>query len=1208
MYRKPQTLKALALCALLASAARGSNLFVLPTFTGNATSSATVYSGNPLTAAGTFTTASDAFIVLARPTLLPADTKYYVISRSGSNSLIILNSALTPVGTPISFGQNVSTAALTPNGQQLLIVSGNLRIYNTQDDSEVRTSFLDVGLNPNDIAITPDSTRAFVMSAQGQRITAVDLTTNQIVGNIPLPGITSGSATMGPNGLLYVSAEGRVLEIDPRATPFDSAAIRRQFTFGGARITRLQFTPDGTRAVAGNLSPQSGHALIYFSLDLLNAQTAVIAPTDSLSGFLFEKVFVAGNDRAYAVTSGTSVQARKIYQLSLPVPPVTGALPPPVVTEAFFGSLGNMPIVDTIAFTPEYPQATRMYVSAPLNLLQQNAQNTIYTVALTSNPPNVSGQTPIAFVPGPLNFTGPAITAAEEPPSGIIPINANQGTVGLGGRTLPFGVRVIGASGRPIFGVPVTFSPITSGVTLLGTATATSNSNGIAMISAQAPAAAGPFSIAVAIGSSGLTTGFNFSAVGGSGGGGGGGGGGTNAGQLAILQGDGQAVYEGNESKDIRIRLLNPAGAPVVGSTVTWAVTQGLSRFATASFVDENGRVTTTTDSKGESVMRVRAQVVEINKSFSQNILTATVGDQTATIYITSVLSTSGGGIAPPPSANFQSPDEQRGLTGKAGQVLTGAIVAQIVASTGPELGQIIPNVGMEVRVESLQVPPPSAECSPKRVPLGNEQGIVTCDLKLTGRAGTGTLIVTVGGYTERKFPLRVDAGEPNELKILNGNNQSGDINQVLSAPLVVELGDGGGNTLGSATVRWEIIQGQATLTNSTTVTDNNGRASNTVKLGTQSGTILIRATALGGKQPSVTFESRVNVTVSGLVKVSGDPQTTFTNSAFANPLSVLVLDNRQIAVPGVTVNFTVNSGSATLSSGSVTTDSSGRASVSVRAGGGAGPIVITAITQGVAQGVTFNLTSQLPGPIPGAFLNAASGERGAVVPGGIFTLQGQGLAPDLRGCIEGVAVIGQIPTRLNQVELQFGTTLAPIFSVCNLNGQETVTFQAPFELTPGFPVSVIARVGAGSTTINNVQVRDYQPGTFEDTDSQGRKYAVAIKPNGTYVTPDNPARYGEIIRVFITGAGQTTPAAATGATGVTGQRLGIDVVVGLNDLGVRVVSAEYARGLVGVYEVQFEVPQGTQTGATRPLGILLARPSGQFVFPDNSPSIAIAP
>lgn len=1208
MFGKPNASRAVALCAILAFPALGNNLFVLPTFTGNATASATVYSGNPLTSAGTFTTSSDAFLVLARPTQNPADTKYYVISRSGSNSLVILNSSFTPVGTPLSFGQNVSAAALTPDGKYLLIVAGNLRIYNTADDSEVRTSFLDVGLNPNDIAVSQDSTRAFIMTAQGQKVTAVDLTSFQIVGNIPLPAITSGYASISPNGLLYVSAQNRILEVDPRATPFDSAAIRRQFTFAGANLTKLQFTPDGTRALAGNTAPQSGQALIYLSLDYVNPQTAIVAPTDTLGGVLFDKVYVAGNDRAYAVASNTSgAAARKMFQLQLPVAPATGALQPPVVTDSFFGSLGNIPIVDTVAFSNEYPQAQRMYISAPLNLLQNAAQNTVYSASLTSNPPNVTGQVPVTYLPGPLNYAGPAQTLTQEPPSGVIPINTIQPNVSLSGRTLPFGVRVLGASGKPLYGIQVVFTPTTPGVQLIGNQTASTNTDGIAMITAQAPPTAGPFAVSVSVGSSGLSTGFSFTAGGSTGGNGGTGGGGS--GLLTVVTGDGQVVTEGNESRDILVRVVDAAGKPVVGANVTWAISQGLSRFTLGTVLDDSGRMQTVTDSKGESTNRVRAQIVEINRSSSQSVLTVTSGDQTATLYITSTLATSGGGIAPFPSANFQAPNEQQGLTGKAGQTLTGAIVAQVVTSTGPELGQVIPNVGMEVRVDNIPgTVGPGAECTPKKVPLGNEQGIITCDLKLTGKAGTGTLVVTVGGFTERKYPLRVEAGEPSELKIVNGNSQSGDINQLLPAPLIVELGDGGGNTLGSATVRWEVIQGQATLTNSTTITDNNGRASNTVRLGSQPGVILVRATALGGKQPTVTFESRINVTVTGLIKVSGDPQTTFTNSAFANPLVVQVLDNRQAPVPGVAVNFTVGSGSATLSSATATTDSSGRAQVTVRAGNNAGPIAIQANTAGVGQGVVFNLTAQLPGPVPSTFLNAASGQRGSIVPGGVYTLQGAGFAPDLRGCIEGVPVVGQLPTRLNQVELQFGSTLAPIFSVCNLSGVESVTFQAPFELTPGFPVTMIARVGAGSTTVNNVQVLDYQPGIFETADAQGRKYAVALRPDGSFVTPDNPARYGEIVRVYITGAGQVTPAAFTGSTGVAGQKIAIDVVVGLNDQGVRVVSAEYAQGMVGVYEVKFEIPQGTQTGGARPLGILLVRPNGQFIYPENSPTIAVAP
>ncbi|MCC6536932.1 MAG: hypothetical protein IT162_05245 [Bryobacterales bacterium] len=1220
MFPKPNAFTAVALSAILSSHALANNLFVLPTFTGSATANASVYNGTPLALANTFTTASDAYLVLTRPAQEESGTKYYVVSKSGSNSLITLNAALQPVGNPLSFGQNVTAAAVSPNGQRLLVVAGNLRIYNTQDDTEVRTQFLDVGINPTDVTFTADSTRAFVMSAQAQRITAVDLTTNSILGQISLPGITQGFAAMGPNGLLYVSAQSRIYEINPYNAVFDTNSVRRQFNFPSANLARLVFTPDGTRALVANLAPTSGQAIIYLSLDLATSQQAVITPTDALSGFSFDKIYVASNSRAYAITANTSVSGRKLYNLDLPAIPATGVLQPPVVTEAFFGSLGNISIADTLAFTNEYPGAQRMYVSAPLSLLQQAAQNTIYSINLATSPPNVLGTTAISFLAGPLNYAGPAVTTVQEAPSGIIPINAVQSATSLGGRTLPFGVKVIGASGRPLFNVPVVFSSTTPGVQLVGASITNTNSDGVAMMVAQAPATAGAFSVNVALGSSGLTTSFSFVAGTGTGSGGGGGGsGGT--GKLSVLRGDGLVVRTGNESADIVVKLEDNTGKAVVGANVRWAVTQGDGTFTSNLQITETGQAiaNTVTDSQGFSSIRFRAPLLTSGISTSQAVITVTAADLTETLYANTILAIADGAQAAPPSVTFLNTQGQPidvipiSISGKAGQTLRNAIRAELTLNAGGagtvRLSKVGLRIGLASNGDPATAPSAVAQCDPRAAALSGDDGYVVCDVKLIGRAGTTRESIIIGEFQSFPLNVRIEPGEPGKLTKINGDGQSGEPNTSLPIPLAVEVGDEGGNLLPSASVRWEIIQGQGQLANSTTITDTQGRSSNTLRLGNAPGNILIRATALSGTQPTVTFEARVNVTVAGLLKVSGDNQTTFTGSAFPSALVVQVNDTRQLPVGGQVVNFAITSGSATLSADSATTDSNGRATVTVRAGVNPGPIVITATPRGVAQSVTFNLTAQLPGPVITArdFTNAASGERGSIVPGGVFTLTGGGLAPDLRGCVEGVAVIGQLPTRLANVELQFGSTLAPLFSVCNVNGRETVTFQAPFELTPGFTASLTARVGTGSTQITGIDVKDYQPGTFETTDAQGRRYAVAIRPNGSFVTPENPARYGEVIRVYITGAGQVTPAAVTGSTGA-GQPIATDVVVGLNDQGVRIVSAQYARGMVGVYEIQFEVPSGTATGSARSLGILLVRPNGQFIFPDNSPTIAIAP
>ena len=84
---------------------------------------------------------------------------------------------------------------------------------------------------------------------------------------------------------------------------------------------------------------------------------------------------------------------------------------------------------------------------------------------------------------------------------------------------------------------------------------------------------------------------------------------------------------------------------------------------------------------------------------------------------------------------------------------------------------------------------------------------------------------------------------------------------------------------------------------------------------------------------------------------------------------------------------------------------------------------------------------------------------------------------------------------------------------------------------------------------------------------------------------------------MYATGLGQTSPPLVTGQTvalveDASGnlvpqeQDVTARVVVGVNNAGVRVVAAKAAYGLVGVYEVQFEVPSGTATGNDAPFAI----------------------
>jgi len=90
----------------------------------------------------------------------------------------------------------------------------------------------------------------------------------------------------------------------------------------------------------------------------------------------------------------------------------------------------------------------------------------------------------------------------------------------------------------------------------------------------------------------------------------------------------------------------------------------------------------------------------------------------------------------------------------------------------------------------------------------------------------------------------------------------------------------------------------------------------------------------------------------------------------------------------------------------------------------------------------------------------------------------------------------------------------------------------------------------------------------------------VLARPDGTFVTPQNPARRGEQIRIYVTGLGPVLPLASTNQPGVPGQAVYYPVSVGVNNAGVRVVSAEYAVNLLGVYVMAIEIPTDAPMGA----------------------------
>ena len=274
-------------------------------------------------------------------------------------------------------------------------------------------------------------------------------------------------------------------------------------------------------------------------------------------------------------------------------------------------------------------------------------------------------------------------------------------------------------------------------------------------------------------------------------------------------------------------------------------------------------------------------------------------------------------------------------------------------------------------------------------------------------------------------------------------------------------------------------------------------------------------------------------------------------------------------------------------------TDASGHAQITVTAGATPGTVTVTAFIGTLSQTFTLTIIPRARSLSSGSFFNAGGATRiGALSPCSLVTVIASGLAPNVQGLVFNTNAFGPWATTLASDTVTVNNVAAPIYSVGNVNGVEQLTFQVPCETAPANSVPITINVGGGSATVN-FPVQAASPGIFETVMSDGVRRAVVIRPDGTFVSLQNPARRGEVVRVFVTGMGPAAPAIVTGALPVPGADslvLG-QVIVGVNNAGARVVTARVSPNLIGVYELAFQVPSDAPTGNDVVLSVAVNAP-----------------
>ncbi|HEY1183078.1 MAG TPA: hypothetical protein VGE89_02770 [Bryobacteraceae bacterium] len=679
---------------------------------------------------------------------------------------------------------------------------------------------------------------------------------------------------------------------------------------------------------------------------------------------------------------------------------------------------------------------------------------------------------------------------------------------------------------------------------------------------------------------------------------------------VTIISGNGQLTCQAcfNSSflnfDPLVVEVTDAKGNALPGVQVTWAVTSGSAFIGTGNSGGVSSAVTNTGSTGQTSVSIGQQEAQQSGPQFGAvSTITASAGNASATFFESQSAA----------ALNQEQAFNDVYVSYGNAPIVGGPPISGVAGSASPtsnfsmsvftDPGAGVPNVALFLLNPDGSIGPsptvPSAYCQTQPgagnyTTLTNAQGVATCNVAFGPVAGTGTYKIVTGGavpqtagnppdtnFESGALNLSVTAPSVGAVKVISGNNQPIATAGAQLQALVAEVVDASGNPLVGQTVTWAVSPVNAIqLNNETASSDSNGlvKVENPVFSASASGTITVTVTSTKNASAVATFTltAQQPVTVGSLTIPNGTPQSqnAVEGLAFTDQLAVMVTGTNGQPMSGVTVSFVSAGVSITLSATSTTTNSNGVALVTATAGLTPGTATVTASIGTFSQAFTLNVLAPGPNLTPASFLNGADGQVGSVSPCSIAAIAGSGVAPGGTGL---PPVLGPLQYEVATDTVSFGTGSAaipaPIFSVSNIPGQQQILILVPCEVTPG-TVPVTVTVNGGQQTLN-IKVQPASPGIFQTTMSDGVVRAVIERPDGTFASPSNPARRGELVTAFVTGLGSVSPQIATNALPIwnTPSFVNGQVIVGVNNEGAPVTTAQLSPDIIGVYYVEFQIP-----------------------------------
>jgi len=417
-------------------------------------------------------------------------------------------------------------------------------------------------------------------------------------------------------------------------------------------------------------------------------------------------------------------------------------------------------------------------------------------------------------------------------------------------------------------------------------------------------------------------------------------------GTVRLVAGNGSATFAGDSGPATQASLNSPTGVAVDSSGNLYIADSQNHRIRK---IDTAGTITTIAGNG-------TATFAGDGSAATQASLSSPAGvspDSSGNLYIADtsnnrIRKVSGSG-SPSAAASLHAVSG-RNQSYSVGTQLASPLVVQVNDQSGSPVSGVTVNFAVTAGAATLSAASATTDSN------GRAQVNVT----LGQTAGTITVRASATGVTPVDFDEFATPGPAASLQIVSGNNQTAVAGSTLPNPLVVKVADQYGNPVSGVSVSFTVTAGGGSLSATMVPTGSDGKAQTTWTMG-GGGANQVQASA--GTLPPITFTATATAQATAVVAISGGGQTAAVGTTLSSPLVVQVNDQSANGVSGITVNFVIAAGAASLSASSAVTNTSGRAQVNVTLGTTPGTVTINATVGGVATPATFTLTATVGPP-----------------------------------------------------------------------------------------------------------------------------------------------------------------------------------------------------------------------------------------------------